>query len=216
VYSPDYSSFNSYSVNVVKKQSGAGPIAENSTYPSSILFNDLDSNWAKDYIYYLFEKSIISGYGDNTVKPDRYVSRAEIAKMVVTAKKITISKDSEFPFRDIKNTPSWAVVYINEAYKQKFLEGYTGNVFRANDNVTRAEAIKILENVFGNEAGISGFSVFFSDEFDIPVWSKKYIINAYQKGVIQGYNDNAIKPNNFITRAELSKAIYFYLEMLKK
>ncbi|MDP4182823.1 MAG: S-layer homology domain-containing protein [Bacillota bacterium] len=216
IYSPDYSSFNSYSVNVVRKQNGSGPVVDAATYPSSNIFVDLNSSWAKEYIDYLIQKSIISGYGDKTVKPDKYVSRAEIAKMIITAKNIIVPTDNAFPFKDKKSTPSWAISYINEAYKQKLLQGYSGNVFRANDNVTRAEAIKILENAFDDGGYLPEFSVFFSDEFEIPDWSKKYIVNAYERGIFQGYIDNTIKPNNPITRAELSKAIYLYLEKNKK
>ncbi|KNY27654.1 cohesin domain-containing protein [Pseudobacteroides cellulosolvens] len=210
VYSSDYTSFTSYSVNVARKQ-GSYYVLDNRTYPSSGLFSDLGSHWAKDYILDLFKRSIVAGYNDSTFKPDNYVSRAEIVKMIIVAKNINVPNNISYPFADKNNTPSWALAYIAEAYKYKYIEGYSGNNFKANNFITRAEAIKILENAFYSGLGISEFNVYFADEYDVPSWSKKYIINSYKRGIFTGYSDNTIKPSNFITRAEVSKAIYMYL-----
>ena len=53
------------------------------------VFSDLkDNHWAYEYIYGLNKKGVINGYEDLTFRPENNITRAEIAKIVVTVKGI--------------------------------------------------------------------------------------------------------------------------------
>ena len=45
-------------------------------------FSDIDGHWAKASILTLKEKGIISGYSDGTFRPDKSISRAEVATII--------------------------------------------------------------------------------------------------------------------------------------
>jgi hypothetical protein len=48
-------------------------------------FNDISNNWARDYINEAKELGIIGGYSDGSFGPGKYVTRAEVAKIVSLA-----------------------------------------------------------------------------------------------------------------------------------
>lgn len=48
-------------------------------------FNDITEMWQGQYIRVLWDKGIMTGSGPNRVEPNRYISRAEMAKMIVLA-----------------------------------------------------------------------------------------------------------------------------------
>lgn len=41
-------------------------------------------------------------------------------------------------------------------------------------------------------------------------WGEKYIMALTEKGILDGYGDGTFKPDNFPTRAELAKVLYYY------
>ena len=41
-------------------------------------------------------------------------------------------------------------------------------------------------------------------------WGEKYIVALTEKGILDGYGDGTFKPDNFPTRAELAKVLYYY------
>jgi 5'-nucleotidase len=97
---------------------------------------------------------------------------------------------------DIDN--HWAKDYIVSALGKGFISGYANSMFKPDNSVTRAEFIKILYNLGGNEE-VKDIS--FSDMtgtewyFDCVKW-------AVANGLIQGYEDNTFRGNDEISREE--------------
>lgn len=79
---------------------------------------------------------------------------------------------------------------------------------RANDNVTRAEVVKMLCFMEGyREEDMEGnIQEVFSD---VPPthWAAKYIATGYFENIIQGYGDNTFQPERNVTYQELQKMI---------
>ncbi len=82
------------------------------------------------------------------------------------------------------------------------------NDIRPNDNVTRAEAVKMLCIAKGNDFwdGTETENSLFSD---VPTthWAAKYIEIGVNDEIINGYTDNTFKPENNVTNQELQKMI---------
>ncbi|MHB8841526.1 MAG: S-layer homology domain-containing protein [Candidatus Aquicultor sp.] len=115
-----------------------GQKPDTNVYPS---FNDTVSHWASAYIEKAKQLGITDGYAGGVFKPNNYVTRAEICKMICNAKNM-----------DLKNTPSrftdcsghWADTYISTLRETGILSGYTDGTFRPQNRATRAEACKII------------------------------------------------------------------------
>jgi hypothetical protein len=92
----------------------------------------------------------------------------------------------------------YAESYITKAFERGFVSGYNDGTFKPNNSVTRAEFIKILYTIFGNNESTD---ISFAD-ISGTEWYCKYVKWGVAKGLISGYSDNTFRANNQITREE--------------
>ena len=79
--------------------------------------------------------------------------------------------------------------------------------------ITRAEAITILDYALQLDAyGVSETT--FKDRASVPEWAVQSVRNLEAYGVIQGYEDNTIRPNQNITRAQAAEMVWQVLKFL--
>lgn len=76
--------------------------------------SDVNGHWAAESIAILFDKSVISGYPDNTFKPNKPLSRAESVTMISRLEKRTQDYKAEKVFSDVDSN-HWAYQYIMNA-----------------------------------------------------------------------------------------------------
>ncbi len=169
-------------------------------------FTDISKHWARDYISALITKGIISGYSDGTIKPDKNISRAELAVSIMKALGLKPLDNAKVDFKDAKSIPSWALGYIALAKQSGIIQGNADNTFSPNKECSRQEAITMIMRAF--KLGESTKELKFKDVKDIPEWSYKYIAKATESDLIKGYTDNTFKPGKSITRAELFTLLF--------
>jgi hypothetical protein len=121
--------------------SSLGIDAASATDTTSAAFNDIKGNWGYAYIKQAYDLGIVSGYEDGSFRPNKPITRAEIAKMVCGTKEFdAIGKNSGYS--DCVNC--WADPYIATLKLNGVATGYAGNEFRPQNYVTRAETCKIV------------------------------------------------------------------------
>ncbi|WP_051983547.1 endo-1,4-beta-xylanase [Pseudobacteroides cellulosolvens] len=169
-------------------------------------FSDISKHWAKDYISALITKGIISGYTDGTIKPDKNISRAELAVSIMKTLGLKPLDNAKVDFIDAKTIPSWALGYIALAKQSGIIQGNADKTFSPNKECSRQEAITMIMRAF--KLGESTKELKFKDVKDIPGWSYKYIAKATESDLIKGYTDNTFKPGKSITRAELFTLLF--------
>lgn len=100
-------------------------------------FSDVSPDaWYYDSVAYLEQYDIILGVGDGTFQPDRAITRAEFAAMMMRFF-ITQKYEGDPIFSDL-NASHWAYDYINEAHAYGFVLGYTDGTFGPDQNIRRA------------------------------------------------------------------------------
>ncbi|MHA6480783.1 S-layer homology domain-containing protein [Paenibacillus sp. strain BS8-2] len=97
----------------------------------------------------------------------------------------------------------WAERLIAQASELGFVTGYPDGTFRPEGKVTRAEFVKLLIGALQPET-TEHAAVTFADHNQIGEWARESIAAAVQLGWIQGYEDNAFRPNQTISRAEMA------------
>ncbi|MDD4351530.1 MAG: S-layer homology domain-containing protein [Candidatus Gracilibacteria bacterium] len=98
------------------------------------------------YIETAFNLGVVSGYEDGSFKPERPVTRAEFTKILLTAAYKTIddiTAPAEGAFSDVKED-DWFYKYVYSAKELGYLGGYEDGTFKPDQNITRAEASKIV------------------------------------------------------------------------
>ncbi len=109
----------------------------------------------------------------------------------------------EVAFTDLGNH-QWAVESINKLYAKGIVNGKADGIFAPEDNVTRAEAIKLIVLAFG---GVEQDAECNFADVDKDSWMYTYIATAYKRGIINGYEDGTAGANNNITREDFSVMI---------
>ena len=122
-----------------------------------------------------------------------------VAILVITAIMLPYGTFAAGGKNDISN--HWAKEEIEYLLGKNIVSGYPDGSFKPDKSITRAEFIKIINNAFGySEIG----QVKFTDVKKAD-WFYDEIGKAVAAGYINGYTDGTMKPNNPITRQEVSK-----------
>lgn len=103
-------------------------------------FSDVPKGcWAANYIGYMQQFGVITGYSDGSFRPDAPVTRAEFAAIASRFEKLTEGSKS---FTDVPDT-YWAARYINFAATRGWVTGYSDGTFKPEDPITRAEVAAV-------------------------------------------------------------------------
>lgn len=113
-------------------------MAADQTYSNT--FSDVaKSHWAANYIGYMQQFGIITGYADGSFRPDASVTRAEFAAIASRFERLTEGTKS---FSDVPSS-HWAAKYINFAATRGWVNGYADGTFKPNNSITRAEVAAV-------------------------------------------------------------------------
>lgn len=113
-------------------------IEADKTYSNT--FSDVPKGcWAVNYIGYMQQFGIITGYSDGSFRPDAPVTRAEFAAIASRFEKLTEGSKS---FADVPDT-YWAARYINFAATRGWVTGYSDGTFKPENTITRAEVAAV-------------------------------------------------------------------------
>lgn len=107
-------------------------------------FSDVESaDWFNNAISTAASAGIVNGYEDGTFRPNNAITRAEFA--AIASRFANVPYDGEEMFSDIAD--HWAKDNINEAAIVGWINGYEDGTFRPNKNITRAEAMTLINRV---------------------------------------------------------------------
>ncbi len=176
-------------------------------------FVDIEDNWARKYILHLLSKNIINGVDSTHFQPNRYITRAESAKIL----NLSLDSNNNHKNKDMKNftdkasIPSWARLHIQNLCSLNIYSGYKDNTFRPNKYITRGELAKVIWECMDKSKTPHNTKT-FKDNEAIPAWCKESIYGLEFLGIIDGYKDNTFRANSPITRAEVCKIIVEFMK----
>lgn len=187
--------------------------ASGTAYTQSLLvpvntFPDILYHWAAANIETMVFNKYVSGYPDQTFRPDFLVTRAESS--VIIAK--TLGMESPSPgfqskLTDIRN--HWARAYIMALEEQGIIGGFAEPdgtfTFRPELNMTRAQEARILVRAYAIPAAPPGFATRFMDI--AGHWAEADIRALEAAGYVNGFPEGngrfTYRPEQSLTRAEL-------------
>ena len=162
---------------------------------------DIIDHWAEAYIKTLIEKGAITGYPDQTFKPNNNITRAEFASVLVKAFELETKTGKVFN----DTAEHWAKDVIATANAYDIIKGYNDEKFGPNDAITREQmALMIVRAVKLDQVEKE---TSFTDSAGISDWAKEGVAAAVKNGIINGYPDNTFRPQGNATRAEAATVI---------
>jgi hypothetical protein len=181
---------------------------------STSIFADITSEyWAYNAIKDLNNRQVLSGYPDGKFRPDRVVTRAELAKIMVLAAGLEPSKTSVSTFTDLKAN-DWATPYVEAA--KDYLNGYTRSdgslVYDPDAPALREDITVALVKLKGyNKTRLVDQSIIqamFTDFDGISDFAKNYVALAVDNNLVSGFPDETFKPQQPVTRAQAAAMLW--------
>ena len=126
-------------------------------------------DWFNNAVSTLSKAGIIAGYEDGSFKPNGYITRAEFATIAARFFDVTYNGKDLFP--DISG--HWAKDYINQAANKGFVNGYEDGTFKPDRNITRAEAVTLVNRTLDRHPDKNHFTkdmLVWPDNMDQTKW----------------------------------------------
>jgi len=170
------------------------------------------NHWANEFVFELVKRDIINPLPNGSIPIDDPISRAEFARLVVEYFEIETKTADEFflPFSDVdQDHPAREAIEILR--QRNVLSGFEGNVFKPDQSLTRAEALKILlssQQVDGTKEPppVETFA-------DTPGWEKPWAEYGFSKQIITGEERDGsrfFRPHDPLTLGEAAKIITLF------
>lgn len=178
------------------------------------VFKDFNPNhWAYKEVQAMVESGIIAGYKDNTFRPNKEVTRAEYAKLLVLSLNLDNNPTGQ-TFEDVDKT-FWAYSEIQRS--NNYLTGYRYNdgklYFKPRDVAVREDVAVSLVKAKGLKT-LTNYQEIqkYADYDEISPNLRPYVAAAVDAKLLGGWKDSDDKmylgPQKSLTRAEAVSLLY--------
>ncbi len=167
---------------------------------SAETFRDIESHWAKSKIEQAIQKGYVSGYTDNTFRPENQVTRAEFIRLIVDALQLPNSKGGS----------PWYQGYVAAALEFDILEQSDFSDYTA--PITRLEIMRLLARAVAISSqyaelldaysGLYSGDIPYIDYRDIPAADVPYVALVIGSEMVSGYPDFSLGLNKTAKRSE--------------
>ncbi|PRX59211.1 DNA-binding beta-propeller fold protein YncE [Cohnella sp. SGD-V74] len=193
----------------------------NSTYSvvwKPVEFRDMANHWAEDAVNDMGTRLILEGTGGDRFSPDRNITRAEFAAIIVRGLGLEPVRET-MPFTDA--APSdWYGSAISTAYAHELINGSKEGAFRPHDRITREEAMAIIARamkITGLKAQLPVRTTEsalrpYADAADASAWARSGIADCIQAGIVSGRGRTQLAPKAYMTRAEVAAIVQRLLQ----
>src|SRR5690606_35797602 len=117
--------------------------------------------WHSDAIEAVSRKGLFKGYPDGTFRPNQPITRAELASVIFYALNLTEQPPIGTEYSDVEGT-HWAASKIDEITRHRIINGYLDGTFRPDQDITRAEAVKMINRLL-HRGPLYGVQLEFAD-----------------------------------------------------
>jgi len=182
-----------------------------------INFTDVaDDLWAKDVIQEAYRGEFLSGFPDNSFKPNDNVQRTQVIVSLVNGLGLSASDGTVLStYSDREAIPDYAKDEVNTATKKEIVVSYPDTKqLDPTKDATRAEVAAMVYQTLVDANQVSevnsDYIVSATPDDNQPKtfadiqnhWAKPFIEGLLDKGLISGFGDGTFKPNEKMTRAQ--------------
>jgi len=184
---------------------------------ANIDLTDIAGSYAHTEISELVKLGVISGYEDGTFQPQKDMSRAELAKVLVTAMGLEENPAAAEPFQDVP-AQSWYAGYVGALVQAGVTQGTSVDSFAPDAKVTREALVVFFIRALGLQEVAEQVPVELqaADAANISDWAKPAVALAMRIGFVQGVEaadgSIAFDPQGYAQRQALARLAYEYVQ----
>lgn len=162
---------------------------------------DPDDTGVSDLLDTENHNQYLFGYPEGTFGPDQNMTRAEVAQMfynLLVDKNVAITAS----FEDVP-ADAWYAKSVNTLASMGIISGVGENRFEPERSITRAEFTSMAMKF--TKGALDGTNVF--SDVRSGDWFYEAVVGSIQYGWIEGYEDGTFRPENWITRVEVTSIV---------
>lgn len=170
-------------------------------------FGDVKANdWFADSVLKASANGIVLG-SNGYFRPNALITREEAA-VILTRAFVVSNQNAEAykAFNDAENVSTWATSALSGLVEKGYMQGKTGNVLAPKVNLTRAEAVTLINNIMGDLVKASGTVTgdyagnVVVNVADVTLDNVTIDGNLY---ITQGVGEGDVTLNNVVVKGEL-------------
>ena len=200
----------------------SGQVSVNVTFveatPEPLPFTDVaEGDWFHDAVRYAYENGLMDGVGDGQFAPNATTNRAMVVTILYRlAGEPAVSGDVGFtdaaPGQWYTNAVAWAA-------QKGIVNGISDTEFAPSGDLTREQLATVLYRYAESmgydvsaQADLSGFP----DAGDIQSYATEALSWAVAEGLLQGFEDDSLRPGGTATRAQIATILMRFCETVAK
>ena len=163
-------------------------------------FKDISKSAHADAILKLASQGVVSGYGDNTYRPNESLTRGQAAKIIVRSIGIDTSNVTDPGFKDVKSS----YMFYKEIAALKSIgavNGFGDGTFRPDEAITRGQLARIIAEA-ANLTIDKDTKTPFTD-IKNSIYADD-IATLYVNNITKGKTATTFAPNEKVTRGEMA------------
>lgn len=182
---------------------------------------DYSDHWAKEEIRTALQAGWVSGYPDGSFRPEETITRAEFARMLLAAFRLTPDSETvqfmaahsqpQRPLEDMQGHWLTDQGWLKAALVSGLVvsDDYNEHCFRPEKPVSRREIALMTVRALGlvYPAQTQDQPLETADREDIPEWVRGYIRLAMEAGILTGYPDGTFRHGGTATRGEAAAMV---------
>lgn len=175
---------------------------------------DAEAHWAREDILDLMKKSVIEGYEDQTIRPDRTLSKAEFVTLLVKSLGLDPSNIAVSGYADLGS--HWSGPMIASAQRFGLLDKNPVDLNFAPDmSITRMEMVELVSRILLKYGvTLKDGAISFNDTISLTEANRTSLQTVINAGIVGGYEDGSFRPKGSLTRAEAFKVVSRVIHLL--
>ena len=182
--------------------------------PEPLPFTDVaESDWFYDAVRYAYENGLMGGIGDNLFAPNHPTTRAQLVTILYRLEGEP-AVTGQSGFTDVE-PDTWYTDAVTWAAEEGVVNGVSETQFAPGNNITREQLATILFRYaqakgydVSPRADLSGFP----DAGDILPYAQEAMAWAVAEGLLQGFEDDTLRPQGNATRAQIATILMRFCE----
>ncbi len=186
--------------------------------PEPLPFTDVnETDWFRDAVQYVYDNGLMDGVGDNLFAPNSETTRAQLVTILHRLEgEPEVSGTSGFT--DVE-AGTWYTDAVAWAAANGIVNGVSETEFAPGKDITREQLATILfryAEAKGYDVSARADLSAYPDADQIQSYATESVAWAVAEGLIQGFEDNTLRPAGNATRAQIATILMRFCEGVAK
>ena len=197
-----------------------GQVTVNATFvqveepaPTEPFIDVNEGDWFYDAVAYAYENELMDGVGGNRFAPNSATTRAQLVTILYRLEgQPAVSGD--LPFTDVE-AGTWYTNAVGWAAQNGIVNGVGDDTFAPGNDLTREQLVTILYRYAeskGYDVSASADLAGYPDGEEIQAYAREAMAWAVAENIIQGMEDDTLKPAGNASRAQIATILMRFCE----